>query len=498
MDFELKLIYLSKNSSREKKGIGQHFNLNYLYTVLLLISGLTAASIHYRYAFSTWFLREDSRHFSNGLLSATDLLSAFLTPQNSMGYYRPITKIFWALPEWLNLNTPEFYHGIAFVMLITAALFLMRLSFLLYRDALIAVLVGSLYILMPANAKPVYWISAIQNITAGLFVFAALTFRIEQWLKPQAEKKYQLLCLISAFFALSSREVAFGGVAVLLLVDLKYKKIRRSWDILLLLSIAFYYVFLMNPPFERVGVRVSLGQFFDGTAWKDLWDYSLSTFWSLGDYKYYKYPLVGKIVSATLLAAALIGPLFMRSLLLPSVLAAVGIIPFLLIRVFSLEYVFLFGAGMALLATGALAPVFKKTPRFIVFILFLTIVFGYYQFLGEARTHFGNGYMRSSAHMRSFIEELHQYSRDLPPYRAIEITDFGPYRESEAHSSHHFMALGLRKLIPDRIFLFRPEIIGTEEGTGISNPNAPVWEYYFNAGGALLRIRYTAAGFIHD
>jgi hypothetical protein len=445
-------------------------------TLLLCLAGCIFF-LHYRAALDGWFFREDSRYFSNGLFSVYDLWRAFTTPQNGMGHYRPITKLIWGVPEWLGINDAGFYHGFLIATLGLASLFLMRLSYLLFGHTLLAILAGSLFALMPVNARPIYWICAGQDTTAALFTLSAFVFRIEQWRQPGRERVFRWLCLASLILALTSREVAFAASPLLFLVDFHFKKLRRSGDVLLIYFSFCVFVFLLKPPFQRAGVRIDPSLIFSLNTLSNLWEYSLSTPWTLGDSRS-NYTIYAKVASGALLLCALLAPFFHRGLLFSSLLLAAGVAPFLLINAFSIEYVFLFGAGMALLFTGVPALWLRgrgAISQAAVALASVGLILSYYSYLEDSRYIFLNNYVRRSLEVKGFISELDRVAQTLPPFRPVRINDYGSYRKSEARDSHHFIPPALDALIPNRVFLISPEVAASGEGTGLRNPSESLW-----------------------
>jgi len=482
---------------------GRTPNLPWVLSALLLIASASAFALNYGFALHGWFYREDSRYFSNGLFSPWDVITAFLTPHNSMGHFRPITKLIWGIPQWVGLFDARIYHSLLFATLGLAAILLMRLSFILFGHPLLAVLCGILWALMPTNAKPIYWICAGQDTAAALFIFAAFNFRLDQWRTQKHEQLFRGLCLTCLFFALSSREVGFSAGILLLLIDWRFGRLRKSLDVIAIWAAFTLWVFVLNPPFERAHVSLNAGLFFSGATLRQLWDYALSSLWTLGDADMRIYPWWAIFITVMAFLALLIAPLLHWALLFASLLAMAGIVPFLLINAFSIEYVFLFGAGISLMLTGLPALFLSRRPasnaaQVALFVVGLAAIGSYYEYLRGSRQIFRDNYTSRSIIVRDFLAELKHFTDQLSPYQRIEITDFGPYRMSEVRDSHHLIPPALDELIPERVFLIAPSVLGSGEGTGLKNPNNWVWRGDYNGLPRPARIRYTEKGFALD
>lgn len=468
----------------------------------ILLTGFAAGLFlhHYAGALDAWFMREDSRFFSVGLFSFYDLWNVFTTPVNSMGQYRPITKLLWGLPQWLfGTFDPRHFHAVSLALLGLTGISLARLHFHLFRSVPYAVLAGVLFVLMPVNAKPMYWISAWHNTAAALFSLAALTFRYEQWRSPRRKTLYRALCLLALFLALASREVAFGVAVLLFVIDYGEGKLRRSGDVALLLGAMFYFVFLFDPPFDRASVKPDFARIFAPHELASmLWEYARSTFWTYGDHIQSSYALVPTVLSACGLGLIALGPFVHRTLFLPALLAAAGIAPFLLLKNVTVEYPALFAAGVALLFTGFLSRVEEKAgarANVPACLIAAGLAFAYHQYMQPSRQFYVGTYVGRSVMLRNFVEELRAYGEKQAPFRRIHIVDFGPYQKSEAQESHHFLYPGLHEVIPTRVFLFSREALGINDGTGSSNPAHGLWLRTYQHLDPAVEARYTERGF---
>lgn len=445
--------------------------------LLLGLAGAVFFALQYRPALRGWFYREDARYFSNGLFSLYDVLAAFLTSQNSMGHYRPITKLIWGVPEWLGYADAHLYHAFLALSLAAAAVLLMRLSFLLFGNALLAVLAGILWALMPVNARPLYWICAGQDTTAALFVIAALVFRLEQWNRPDQARLFRVLCLTSVFFALSSREAGFAGTLLLFLVDWRYGKLRKSGDVAALWLPFFVFVYVLSPPFARAHVKLDPWHLFSIEALQESWAYAQATFWVLGDAIQLEYPPLASVLTVLVIAAGLVAPFFDWSFLLATLLALSGMVPYILIQHYSVEYFFLFGAGAALIVTGVPAILFRRglarlRGQLLAVVIGFTAIDGYYWYLEGSRRIYENNYAYRSLLLKGLFDELATFSRGLPEFTLVQITDLGPYFDSEARDSHHFIPPGLDHLVSNRTFLISPNVLRNGEGTEQRDPEA--------------------------
>jgi len=476
---------------------------NILISSLLFLASAAVFWLNYSYALHGWFYREDSRYFSNGLFSPYDIFCAFLAPHNNMGHYRPITKLIWGIPRWLGPLDAGIYHLISFSLLAAAAIMLMRLSYLLFRNPPLAVLAGILWALMPTNAKPVYWICACQDPAAALFVFSACVFRLEQWMRPESAPVFRRLCLLSVILALFCREAAYSTIPLLLVIDWRYGQLRKSWDVARIWIVFVLWVFVLNPPFDRARVGVKPSLLFSFSLPEELWNYARSAFWTFGDADLIIYPWWAIAVTALAITGALVAPFFCWQFLFTSLFALAGIAPFLLIHAFSVEYAFLFGAGISLLLTGIPAALLRQKllgipAQLALLTIGLTLIGGYYQYLGENREIFASNYTDRSLLLKNFLSELNRFTHGLPAYQRIELVDIGPYRNSEARDSNHFIPVGLDELIPDRVILIAPAVLNSGEGTNWRDPHSRLWQTARDFLPKPVQIHYTDKGFSLD
>ena len=479
-----------------------------LLALTLFAFGVWAFLANYRPPLVGYFMREDSRYFANGLFSFYDLWWDFTTPYNTMGHYRPITKLIWGVPEWLGFQGPLVYYVAGQLCLALATLFLMRLFYLLFGNVILAVLCGVLFSLMPVNAKPLYWISAGQDSTALLFVLAAIVLRWEQWRQPSRSQIFRWLALVSLFFAVTSREAGFVAGPMMLLVDYRFApgrlaaKARATLDISLIFGTGFTFVYILNPPFHLAKPGLSKEHILSFAPFENLWAYALTTPWALGDAGSVDYPLFAKVASGIALALVVVGPLLHRSLFFAAVLAAGGVGPFLLIDGFGMEYVYLYGAGISLLVIGSVALLLKNRQRWwwqtALWAMGLALVGGYYLYLAPCRDSFRDNYTDRSLLMRDFLGELKAYVATLPAHRVIVLNDLGPYTESRARDTHHFIPSSMPQLIPERVILFPPEAMKTGEGSGLLEPEANLWKRDYAKLPKPISIRYTDKGFVRD
>lgn len=460
----------------------------------LLLLAAAAFTWQFLPAFGGWFYREDSRFFANGLFSFYDLWSAFATPANSMGQYRPVTKLLWGLPQWLGVFSPWTCHAITFSLLAGAALLITRLHYLLFGDKILAVFAGFLFAVLPVNAKALYWISAWHNTAAAFFVLATLCLRFQQWRDPIRETLWRRLGWLTFILAIASREVAFAFVPVLLFVDWQHGKLSRSRDLLLITGFFLVFIFVIEPPFERAHVRPDLSQLFRPLVMvPKLWDYVRSSTWSLGDNLEWTSHPFRLAMSGLLLLLASAG-LFRRELRLSALIAWAGVGPYLILDGFSAEYPALMGAGLVLLFCGMLSFPFRRRP-ITAFLAVLLLGSGYLLYLQDSRKFYSESYAGRSLLLQEFIGRLGAFSVNLPPYRRIYITDFGAYRDGEANETHHFLHPGLDLVLPGHVYLFTNDSLGINDGVGIKNPLHKIWPVFFPGVDPPVRIRYNGEKF---
>lgn len=429
---------------------------------------------HSRFVFGGWYLREDARFFSVGAFSLHDLLAAFTAPMNSMGQYRPVTRLLWALPSWLGLPLPVSYHVLSVLLVAGGGFFLAWFCRLWFGRPVLAAFIGAFYVLLPVHAKALYWISAWHNSALVLFFFAAMVFRVlgRRW-----------LCLCSLFLALASREAAFALVPVLFYIDrVEGRPWARSLDFSVLAAFLGAWLFMLNSPFAAAGVQPGAG---DPDFLTRLARYAEAAFFTTNDLFVHGSGWRGAVVLALLAP----GIFFFRQhprQLAGALVAAFGIAPFLFVLP-QVEYAALFAAGVMVSLCGlasqearkvSLPPLVASSLRYVA----AAVLFFAAASQAPLRDHFRTEYVGASLEAKRLVGEVEAFAKSQPPWRLLVLEGFGPHREGPAKMSLHLLSEGLDELLPAHAFaitpgrdagapfVLRPYVVGRPEAPGTLPP----------------------------
>jgi hypothetical protein len=474
--------------------------------IAALVAGLAGAwlaVLTIRPSFASWFIREDSRFFASGLFSVYDLWRAFATPMNSMGQYRPVTRLLWGIPAWLGGFDIFWYHALTAAILVATGALLARLVYLFFGSAFAAVWGGALFAVLPVNEKPLYWISAWHNSAVALFCMGAFVFRVEERRRSRGDWRLKALCLLSFFLALASREVAFGALAVLLVIDrLETGSFWRSWDVLALAAAVFVFVFVLENPLRTAGVKLGPGAFLHPVEMLSLfWDYVYNVFWAVSDNVVADKEGWKAALAAAALALALGGPFFRRPFAIGTLLVVLGAAPFLLLREHTVEYCSVMALGLAFTLAGAVACLARATPSAawpVIALLCSALSFAVYEGALDSRGFYRSDFVGPSGALRDFVRQLGEFARTQPPYRPILLEKVEMGRELPV--TIHFLHPGIDELIPGRVFLYTHETLGINDGTGASDPREASWRTFLKRTAPPLRAEYVNGAFrsAHD
>ncbi|HEY8280370.1 MAG TPA: hypothetical protein VIH99_12150 [Bdellovibrionota bacterium] len=424
-------------------------------------------------------------------------MQVFASRTNSMGQYRPITWPLWGIPQWLGFFDPAVFHGVTVLLLLLASTCLARLHFLYFRQLSMALWAGLLYFALPTHDKPLYWIAAWHNTAAGLFVLAACVSRVEAARNARHDGGWRLLSLFCFYLAIASRELAFAMIPVLLAIDFHERKtLRRSWEIVLLGAGMFVYLFLIVSPLKRAAVSLE-SQTLPGAV-SDFWSYGVAQWWNFGDGLAPVKLIWPNALAALVVLASLTGPLLRRPLALGSMFFYLGIAPFLLIGAKDSTYAVIMGAGVAFLLSGLAAMFRERLPKLLSHLFtaaLCALLLAFVQMEHPGKRYFRESFIKVSTSLRGFLDETRGFAQRLPPYRAVQITDFGPNREPPFAETLHFLHPGIDQFIPERVFFFTREALGILDGVGARDPGDPLWKNVFPSVQPPVRVKYTAKGF---
>lgn len=422
----------------------EHKKTETLAVLFLGIFSLAVLFWHSRFALGGWYLREDARFFSVGAFSLHDLLAAFTAPMNSMGQYRPITRLLWALPSWLGLPLPASYHVLSVLLVAGGGFFLAWFCRLWFGRPLLAAFLGAFYALLPVHAKALHWISAWHNPALVLFFFAAMVFRVrgQRW-----------LCLASVFLALASREAAFVLLPVLFYIDrVQGRPWARSLDFSLLLAGFGFWLFVWHSPFAAAGVQPGPG---GAELLTRLARYAESAFFTANDLFVSGPNARGLLILALLLPGVFVVKKAPRQLA-GTVVAAFGILPFLFVLP-QVEYAALFAAGVLVSVCGlaSLQAEKVKLPKaFLPLLPFASALFLALLAASQAplREFYRAEYVAAGLEARRLVGEIGAFAQSQPPWRLLVLEGFGPHRDGPAKMSLHLLSEGLDDLLPAHAF----------------------------------------------
>lgn len=229
--------------------------------------------------FRAGYSSEDSWYLDQKFYSIQDLFLWIFQFRDSLGYYRPVRRILFALPNlFFAIPPPELYHALVLALFFVSLYFLgkvyRRLGLSESSSFLAVFCVG----ISPIFEKSLFWLSGSHNILAFLFFVLCLHFLLEGKRKPL------LFCWC---LALGSRETVMGLLPALLWLDYRQNSpfawqgmLRRNWP-LLVISTIFAGVFLAGqiPHTEGATAKNLLWQnaIWHGPA------YLLLYFWPKGD-----------------------------------------------------------------------------------------------------------------------------------------------------------------------------------------------------------------------
>jgi tetratricopeptide (TPR) repeat protein len=178
------------------------------------------------------------------------------------GFYRPLTMMTFAIDYASGKSNVEIYHLTSIILHILSAFSIYLLVNLLFRERLISLLTGTLFLIHPVQTEAVTYISGRADLLVSLFIISSLIFYIK-YLESKSKRLYGLL-LISYVFALLSKENSLIFPAILLLYHYGFRKGFKIREFSPILGLTFLYIFL------RFTLLASLLPETDITQWRAL------------------------------------------------------------------------------------------------------------------------------------------------------------------------------------------------------------------------------------
>jgi hypothetical protein len=179
-------------------------------------------------ALGTGYLMEDSWFLFHRKLSLADLAGWFIESRDSFGYYRPVRRVFFAIPNLFYREPPPLlYHGISFLFFTGTVALAFGIYKSLLSDKRLAWAAAAAFGVAACFAKPMFWLAASHNIFAAFFCASALLLRL---------KGYRAGSALAFLLALGSRETSFGLLLPLLWIDFQRAgrwRLSESWELLL-------------------------------------------------------------------------------------------------------------------------------------------------------------------------------------------------------------------------------------------------------------------------
>lgn len=158
-------------------------------------------------------------------------------------YYRPVQLTYYALIHNIFGFNPFWYHAGSVMLHVFTAIVVFLFLKLFLKDAGLAFLIASLFLIHPVQTESVSYISGVSDPIFVLFLFLSLYW----YLKSNSEKQYYLFSIGSFVLALLSKELAITGMGIIVLLFIVVRKKEWARDIPFLIvyqAIGLLYIVL--------------------------------------------------------------------------------------------------------------------------------------------------------------------------------------------------------------------------------------------------------------
>jgi len=161
---------------------------------------------------------------------------------NQYGFYRPLTMATYSINYALaKLNVQAYHLTNIFLHILTAFCIYLAID-LIFKDSLLALFTGALFVIYPVHTEVVAYISGRQDSLSAVFILAGFIFYIKYL---ESGKKWWHWFIIPIYaLALLSKENSLIFPAILLLYHCAFKKDFKLKGFFIVLGLAFLYLCL--------------------------------------------------------------------------------------------------------------------------------------------------------------------------------------------------------------------------------------------------------------
>lgn len=213
---------------------------------LFTVASLAASSI-YLPGFTNAPLADDWAVIQRNLALSLHDLPQLLTATHG-GWYRPVFDLFISLCARLFGFEALGYHIVAFVLYVAVVVLVADIIGVLTQRSNIGALAAVLFGVHGAHAEPVLWVSASNELLAGLFVLLSLRSYLAFRASP-SPGRYYALTVVCYVLAIGAKETAIFLPVALVVYDLLdanerpwRNRLRRLLPVLPLLAIQGVFV----------------------------------------------------------------------------------------------------------------------------------------------------------------------------------------------------------------------------------------------------------------
>ncbi len=209
-------------------------------------------------------------------------LRAVLDPDRPIAnVWLPVAHVSLWLDYWLGGGKPFLPHLMAILLHAAGATMLVRLVLALGAARWLALAAGALFVVHPALAESVAWVSGRKDVLCGLFVFAALLQTVRQAERPGALRLLGILLLGALAMYSKATAVVLPLLAVLVCLYVRGARQRFLAPLVLLLV-------TVPIAWHHQSIAAAEGTMAGGSASDRLaqvpgafWHYLATTFWPL-------------------------------------------------------------------------------------------------------------------------------------------------------------------------------------------------------------------------
>jgi len=161
---------------------------------------------------------------------------------HSYGFYRPLTMLSYAVDYASGKLDSRSYHLSNIFLHVLTSFSIYFLIHLLFKNRLLALCAGLLFVVHPIHTEAVAYISGRADSLAALFIILSFIFYI-RYLESGSKRLFWFI-LIWYAFALLSKENSLIFPVLLLLYHYAFKKSFKIKELLPIVGLVFVYLFL--------------------------------------------------------------------------------------------------------------------------------------------------------------------------------------------------------------------------------------------------------------